>query len=344
MNLQARRDVSNICKKHSCRNSFAAAWFIITLLGVFPCEAATQHKSKDLVWTAINPREVFDVSILDTVEALISVIYIRPDAMDPKNVASRVNQVSSLIQMGTPFEKVAQTCSQDSSSARVGGQLYWAPRSRYAHPLDSLAFAMRADETRGPIMTPWGWFFVKHQGYRFAFLTNTETSANTTNLDKTTSNPKNVDIETTNLNQNKVEVTQMNPDTSAGKTKGIDFKKIIAGALVLAITEVIVDELQKGSEPPQKAAPNHAQVNNYAMQLAKASAPSGASKDDAYYKKKLEELKLQNWNTVTYGKSITKSPEGGGIFVDRNKGVTAVIIPGHGVSISKASYDYYDNK
>jgi peptidyl-prolyl cis-trans isomerase D len=86
---------------------------------------------------------------------------------DPKDdAAAKVKAEAALkrAQSGEDFGKLAQELSQDTGSAKNGGDLGWAERSRYVGPFADAAFSMKEGEIKGPVKTQFGYHILKVDG------------------------------------------------------------------------------------------------------------------------------------------------------------------------------------
>jgi peptidyl-prolyl cis-trans isomerase D len=86
---------------------------------------------------------------------------------DPKDDAAAKAKAEAALkraQSGEDFGKLAQELSQDSGSAKNGGDLGWAERSRYVGPFADAAFSMKEGEIKGPIKTQFGYHILKLDG------------------------------------------------------------------------------------------------------------------------------------------------------------------------------------
>jgi len=86
---------------------------------------------------------------------------------DPKDDAAAKAKAEAALkraQSGEDFGKLAQELSQDTGSAKNGGDLGWAERSRYVGPFADAAFSMKEGEIKGPIKTQFGYHILKLDG------------------------------------------------------------------------------------------------------------------------------------------------------------------------------------
>ena len=79
-------------------------------------------------------------------------------------------------QSGEDFGKLAQELSQDTGSAKNGGDLGWAERSRYVGPFADAAFSMKEGEIKGPVKTQFGYHILKLEGIQPATVKTFEQS------------------------------------------------------------------------------------------------------------------------------------------------------------------------
>jgi peptidyl-prolyl cis-trans isomerase D len=86
---------------------------------------------------------------------------------DPKDDAAAKAKAEAALkraQSGEDFGKLAQELSQDTGSAKSGGDLGWAERSRYVGPFADAAFSMKEGEIKGPVKTQFGYHILKLDG------------------------------------------------------------------------------------------------------------------------------------------------------------------------------------
>jgi peptidyl-prolyl cis-trans isomerase D len=86
---------------------------------------------------------------------------------DPKDDAATKAKAEAALkraQSGEDFGKLAQELSQDTGSAKNGGDLGWAERSRYVGPFAEAGFSMKEGEIKGPVKTQFGYHILKLEG------------------------------------------------------------------------------------------------------------------------------------------------------------------------------------
>jgi peptidyl-prolyl cis-trans isomerase D len=98
---------------------------------------------------------------------------------DPKDDAAAKAKAEAALkraQSGEDFGKLAQELSQDTGSAKNGGDLGWAERSRYVGPFADAAFSMKEGEIKGPVKTQFGYHILKLDGVQPATVKTFEQS------------------------------------------------------------------------------------------------------------------------------------------------------------------------
>jgi peptidyl-prolyl cis-trans isomerase D len=98
---------------------------------------------------------------------------------DPKDDAAAKAKAEAALkraQGGEDFGKLAQELSQDTGSAKNGGDLGWAERSRYVGPFADAAFSMKEGEIKGPVKTQFGYHIIKLDGIQPASVKTFEQS------------------------------------------------------------------------------------------------------------------------------------------------------------------------
>lgn len=98
------------------------------------------------------------------------------DPKDDAAVKAKAEAVLKRAQSGEDFAKLAQEFSQDPGSAKNGGDLGWAERSRYVAPFADAAFSMKEGEIRGPVKTQFGYHILKLEGIQPATVKTFEQS------------------------------------------------------------------------------------------------------------------------------------------------------------------------
>jgi peptidyl-prolyl cis-trans isomerase D len=98
------------------------------------------------------------------------------DPKDDAAVKAKAEAALKRAQSGEDFGKLAQELSQDPGSAKNGGDLGWAERSRYVGPFADAAFSMKEGEIKGPVKTQFGYHIVKLDGIQPAAVKTFEQS------------------------------------------------------------------------------------------------------------------------------------------------------------------------
>jgi peptidyl-prolyl cis-trans isomerase D len=86
------------------------------------------------------------------------------DPKDDAAVKAKAEAALKRAQSGEDFGKLAQELSQDTGSAKSGGDLGWAERTRYVAPFADAAFGMKEGEIKGPVKTQFGYHLIKVDG------------------------------------------------------------------------------------------------------------------------------------------------------------------------------------
>lgn len=86
---------------------------------------------------------------------------IAPDREDSLEAMKVIEEALSLLRVGTPFEEVAATYSQDPGTSGKGGDLGWIPRGKMVKPVDDAAFALAPGEISDPVISQYGIHIVK---------------------------------------------------------------------------------------------------------------------------------------------------------------------------------------
>jgi peptidyl-prolyl cis-trans isomerase D len=86
------------------------------------------------------------------------------DPKDDAAVKAKAEAALKRAQGGEEFGKLAQELSQDPGSAKNGGDLGWADRTRYVAPFADAAFGMKEGEIKGPVKTQFGYHILKLDG------------------------------------------------------------------------------------------------------------------------------------------------------------------------------------
>jgi peptidyl-prolyl cis-trans isomerase D len=95
---------------------------------------------------------------------------------DDAAVKAKAEAALKRAQSGEDFGKLAQELSQDTGSAKNGGDLGWAERSRYVGPFADAAFGMKEGEIKGPVKTQFGYHIIKLDGIQPAAVKTFEQS------------------------------------------------------------------------------------------------------------------------------------------------------------------------
>jgi peptidyl-prolyl cis-trans isomerase D len=98
------------------------------------------------------------------------------DPKDDSAAKAKAEAALKRAQSGEDFGKLAQELSQDTGSAKNGGDLGWAERSRYVGPFADAAFSMQAGEIKGPVKTQFGYHILKLDGVQPAAVKTFEQS------------------------------------------------------------------------------------------------------------------------------------------------------------------------
>jgi peptidyl-prolyl cis-trans isomerase D len=85
---------------------------------------------------------------------------------DDAAVKAKAESILKRAQGGEDFAKLAKELSQDTESAKQGGDLGWAEHKTMSPGLADAAFAMQPDAIQGPIKTKFGYHILKLTGVR----------------------------------------------------------------------------------------------------------------------------------------------------------------------------------
>jgi peptidyl-prolyl cis-trans isomerase D len=88
-------------------------------------------------------------------------------AVTGANDAAALKQAEDVLaqaRAGKDFSDLARKYSQDSGSARNGGDLGWADRSSFVGPFADALFSMKDGEIRGPVKTQFGYHIIRLDG------------------------------------------------------------------------------------------------------------------------------------------------------------------------------------
>lgn len=79
---------------------------------------------------------------------------------------ARAEEVLAAIEAGEPFEQAAREHSDDSGSARSGGDLGFFGRGAMVGPFEEAVFSMKPGEVRGPVQSPFGFHLIRLEEVR----------------------------------------------------------------------------------------------------------------------------------------------------------------------------------
>lgn len=86
-------------------------------------------------------------------------------AADSLKIKTRVDSVYGLIKQGQNFADLAKKFSQDPSSAKKGGDLFWFGVGRMPMSFEHASFALQnVGDIAAPVQTPYGWHIIKLLG------------------------------------------------------------------------------------------------------------------------------------------------------------------------------------
>jgi len=83
------------------------------------------------------------------------------DAKDDAAAKTKAEQILQRAKGGEDFAKLAQQYSQDTGSAKQGGDLGMSERKVWVAPFADVAFSMQIGEIRGPVKTQFGYHILK---------------------------------------------------------------------------------------------------------------------------------------------------------------------------------------
>lgn len=107
-------------------------------------------------WTGRSPRPV-----TTSVRAKHILLSFDPnDPVDRGRAYERAQQLLERIRAGESFERIARNYSDDSVSARRGGDLGWAPRETYAAPFERFIWHAAVGEISDIIQTQYGFHII----------------------------------------------------------------------------------------------------------------------------------------------------------------------------------------
>lgn len=95
--------------------------------------------------------------------AILSIVEIsrRPTAADSLETRRKIAALRAEIVQGAKFEAVAARESDDSVSAKDGGDLGRGPKGRFVKEFDDAAYRLRVGELSQPVSTPYGWHLLR---------------------------------------------------------------------------------------------------------------------------------------------------------------------------------------
>lgn len=90
------------------------------------------------------------------------------DATDEVRAAARARAQDLLrrVRAGEDFAALARQYSDDTGSARLGGDLHWNPRGRMVAPFDTAQFALQPGQVSDLVETDFGYHIIKVEGAR----------------------------------------------------------------------------------------------------------------------------------------------------------------------------------
>jgi len=83
------------------------------------------------------------------------------DKLDDAGAKKLAEEVLAKARAGEDFAKLAEQYSQDTGSAKAGGDLGWATRGMFVGPFEDAIFGMTAGELRGPVKTEFGYHVMR---------------------------------------------------------------------------------------------------------------------------------------------------------------------------------------
>ncbi|MEQ1579283.1 MAG: SurA N-terminal domain-containing protein [Steroidobacteraceae bacterium] len=83
------------------------------------------------------------------------------DKLDDAGAKKLAEEVLAKAKAGEDFAKLAEQYSQDTGSAKQGGDLGWATRGMFVGPFEDAIFGMTAGELRGPVKTEFGYHVMR---------------------------------------------------------------------------------------------------------------------------------------------------------------------------------------
>ncbi len=86
-------------------------------------------------------------------------------ATDSLNIKAKIDSIYGLIKKGQDFSDLAKKFSQDPSSAKKGGTLFWFGVGRMPMPFEQASFGLQNNgDISAPVRTPYGWHIIKLLG------------------------------------------------------------------------------------------------------------------------------------------------------------------------------------
>lgn len=83
------------------------------------------------------------------------------DKLDDDGARKLAEEVLAKARAGEDFGKLAEQYSQDTGSAKQGGDLGWATRGMFVGPFEEAIFGMSVGELRGPVKTEFGYHVMR---------------------------------------------------------------------------------------------------------------------------------------------------------------------------------------
>lgn len=79
---------------------------------------------------------------------------------------AKAEEIHAAIEAGASFEEMAREHSEDTGSARSGGDLGFFGRGAMVGPFEDVAFALNVGEVSGPVRTPFGYHLIRLEEVR----------------------------------------------------------------------------------------------------------------------------------------------------------------------------------
>jgi peptidyl-prolyl cis-trans isomerase C len=88
---------------------------------------------------------------------------VRPGGKDlpEADALAKAQEIRKKIEAGAPFDELAKSESDDTSSGAIGGDLGFFGRNQMVPPFEEAAFALKAGELSQPVKTPFGFHIIK---------------------------------------------------------------------------------------------------------------------------------------------------------------------------------------